>query len=389
MRSLIAAVVAAVCSVPAATYGQTAFYQIEHLPSLAPGELAFPYDINSVGDVVGESQRLDGTRSAALWSEGVVTDLGAALGTETSAACGINDSGLIVGQRGQSSGCAGPGPLGAARQAIFWDEFGSGELPDKSRFFDGAGAFAVNEADTIVGWSANDSGLAQGSSWGSTSLSGLLEHFPMAQAGTNIARGINDLEQAVGHSDQILFPFPRTQRAALWDQGSIIDLGSLREGYGSFAYAINNHGTVVGFSPAETEPRYNRTHAFSWQNGELVDLGSLVPGDNGSSHAFDINEWGLVVGSSDVVSIAGVHAVLWKGGTIVDLNDLIEDPNWTLLEARAVNDRGDIVGTGFVEGVGGNQVFKLTHLPAPEPTTGLMMAVGGLGLAGLAVGRKQ
>lgn len=116
----------------------------------------------------------------------------------------------------------------------------------------------------------------------------------------------------------------------------------------------------------------------------MQDLLTLVPGDAAASSAQDINLWGLIVGQSDVLSVAGRHAVLWKGGRIVNLNSLIDDPSWTLVNATAVNDRGDIVGTGYVEGVGANQVFILRHYDAaPEPGIGAGLATAIAALAWL------
>ena len=52
-----------------------------------------------------------------------------------------------------------------------------------------------------------------------------------------------------------------------------------------------------------------------------------------------------------------------------DLNNLIPaDSGWILGIARAINDLGQIVGVGYLEGEEGNRAFLLTPIP-PEPVS--------------------
>src|SRR5438128_8486543 len=55
---------------------------------------------------------------------------------------------------------------------------------------------------------------------------------------------------------------------------------------------VNNHGQVVGYTPVTG-------HAAFWQDGALIDLGSLA-GPAGQSIAYGINNTGQVVGSTQV-----------------------------------------------------------------------------------------
>ncbi|MFE0809310.1 hypothetical protein ACFW34_17765 [Streptomyces sp. NPDC058848] len=60
-------------------------------------------DINTAGQIAGNSQTVDGRMHAFLWKEGVMRDLGALGGKENSSyAFGINDRGQVVGQSGQT-----------------------------------------------------------------------------------------------------------------------------------------------------------------------------------------------------------------------------------------------------------------------------------------------
>jgi probable HAF family extracellular repeat protein len=56
------------------------------------GQYSFAYDINASGQVVGEAYRSSGGGGAFLYSDGLMTDLG------PGEACGINDSGQVVGK---------------------------------------------------------------------------------------------------------------------------------------------------------------------------------------------------------------------------------------------------------------------------------------------------
>ena len=111
------------------------------------------------------------------------------------------------------------------------------------------------------------------------------------------------------------------------------------------ANAVNNQGIVVGSSDAAVRDAQGNiigatTHAFRWQNGTMVDLGTLPGG--GASGANGINDDDEIVGESDTASGAS-HAFLLKGKKLRDLGDLGNDPKLDSL-ADAINDRSEIVG---------------------------------------------
>ena len=107
----------------------------------------------------------------------------------------------------------------------------------------------------------------------------------------------------------------------LWDNGTLIDLGTLG-GCRTSAHAINAAGQVVGLSYLPGNEEY---HAFLWEKGVMTDLGA--PGV--TSDARDINARGQVVG------ISGNRAFVWEKGVMTEL-----DGN----AAFAINAAGDIVG---------------------------------------------
>ena len=65
------------------------------------------------------------------------------------------------------------------------------------------------------------------------------------------------------------------------------DLGTFRGGY-STAAGINNFGAIVGESDGS---------AFLYQNGQMIDLNSLNPGPYILRTAQDINDRGQIVGT--------------------------------------------------------------------------------------------
>jgi probable HAF family extracellular repeat protein len=199
---------------------------------------------------------------------------------------------------------------------------------------------------------------------------------------TSWASAINSLGQVVGisRSDRLLPP----SHAFLWTPntpngttGAMVDLGDLPGGNdSSVANAVNSRGQVVGQSSSSMG--YN---AFLWSpttpngtTGSMVDLGAL-PDEFSVSVANDINAQGYVVGHSGAGPTTSTRAFLWEPdspntstGKMVDLNSVLEPisgRNWILYTASAINDGGQIVGTGLLSG--SQRAFLLT--PVPEPST--------------------
>jgi probable HAF family extracellular repeat protein len=133
--------------------------------------------------------------------------------------------------------------------------------------------------------------------------------------------------------------------AVLWEHGTPINLGSLGGVGGNIPFDVNNKGQVVGQSDLAGDTLH---HGFLWQKGVMTDLGSLS-GALPTSQAIGINNQGQVVGFSN--DAAGTDesavAVLWENGTITDLNTVIRPGSpLFLMEATAINDRGEISGFG-------------------------------------------
>ncbi len=164
-------------------------------------------------------------------------------------------------------------------------------------------------------------------------------------------------------------------------RGLLQDLGTLG-GSSSVAYGINNFGQVVG--TAETGATYTPddpkggengrvTHAFLYSgSGSLQDLGTLG-GPN--SIAYDINDFGQVVGIADSASESDLP-FLYTDGKMTELNSLIPaDSGWYIGDVRGINNSVQIVGTGTIQDPTRNypvHAFLLTPVPEPSSVLGIL-----------------
>jgi probable HAF family extracellular repeat protein len=170
--------------------------------------------------------------------------------------------------------------------------------------------------------------------------------------------GINANGQAIGSSglcsNTAVPPFtagPQAAHAVLWEKdGSSHDLGSLVSGGTiNIPGGINDQGEVVGGSQSSE----GAPHAFLWtREAGMKDLGTL-PGDflSVAPCCNTINNRGQVVGFSLPGPLGSGRAFLWQNGVMSDLNTLIpKDSPWYLLQALSINDGGQIVGYGTIDG---------------------------------------
>ncbi len=162
------------------------------------------------------------------------------------------------------------------------------------------------------------------------------------------AFGINNLAQVVGMSNTTRGNW----HAFSWSKSAgMKDLGTLNIGRSTSATAnaVNNLGQIVGTSSCGSES--SCAHAVLWSSSGMQDLGTL-PGSSVSG-ANGINNKGQVVGVSG-------HAFIWtQTAGMQDLNNLIDATSgWTLLFAYAINDAGQITGSGLIKGQ--SHAFLLT-----------------------------
>jgi probable HAF family extracellular repeat protein len=151
----------------------------------------------------------------------------------------------------------------------------------------------------------------------------------------SIARGINARGEVVGdHSASWVGGFVRLR------DGTIINVGPT--GVRSSLRAINNLGQAVGASDPPLPLLYI---AMLWTRGEgSFSLGTLQPNDT-LSDANAINNRGQVVGHS-CCALGEQHAFLWSAERgMIDLGQLGGIGNeWEGSEAYGINEHGAVVG---------------------------------------------
>jgi probable HAF family extracellular repeat protein len=301
-----------------------------------PAALGAPNQINASGVAVGSSATstpltpesntavcggVDGIVPfifhAFKWHAGNVTDLGALPGDNNcSIATSVNARGEIVGQ--SENGIVDPLFGSNEFRAVLWK---SGRIEDLGTF---GGKYSVVS-------SINNRGQ----------ISGL--------ATNSIPDPFSLLYQLVQSPDG-------TQtRAFIWENGEKHDLGTLGGPDAQPFGLVSERGEIVGVSYTNSSPNASTNlptaDPFLWSKERgMIDLGTLG-GVWGSAGL--VNNRGQVVGSSSVAADpaaclgnndpANCHPFLWENGHLIDLNT--ESLGGSPINANALNDAGDIVGT--------------------------------------------
>jgi probable HAF family extracellular repeat protein len=286
---------------------------------------------------------------ATRWNHGVLTDLGAIPGINSSTAGAIAASGLSVGfsENGLFD------PLGGfpESRAVFWK---GDDLRDLGTL-GGAESLAtgVTNDGQVIGMATVDetpdpfSDLI-GAPWPSPTHPFIWKQGKMTDLGTLggpdafIASGCVNQGLAVGGSLTSSIPDPSTglppMHPFVWKNGKMVDLGTLGGTFGS-AQCGNNRGQVIGQSSLAGDLAF---HPFLWEHGVLRDLGTLG-GDFGTPEW--INDAGEVVGEADLPGSQVHHAFLWRKGVMTDLGTLGDDSH-----ASAINSTSQVVGNFYISG---------------------------------------
>lgn len=289
---------------------------------LGPGTA---FAINNQSQVVGDT-------GPFLWQNGMRSSLG-----NSGTAFAINNLGQIAGQ--------------ANGHAFFYDGTTIYDLGT----FGGATsvAYGLNDGGQITGMSmsAPDS---QGNQYmraflhsGSGSLDPVLDDIGTLGGTTAYSMALNNAGQVAGAATTA----DGSTHAFFYD-GTMHDLGTLPGGTYSEACAMNASGIVTG----NALPAQGNYHAFMYNPAltpSFVDLGAITGGTDGYASA--VNSAGLVAGYSEADGGVTEHGFVWDSTHGVrDLNKLLDPATgtgWTISWVYGINDAGQIVGTGFRNGV--------------------------------------
>ena len=303
------------------------------------------YSLNEAGQVVGQVH----TTNAFFWENGLMTDLGT-MGEDSSAAWDINESGQVVGAAG---GLLVYGDEMPPSHAFLWEDGVMTDIggPDSQ-------AYAINDAGQIAGYAVTGNWAEGAAVWEGGvryNLNSLLPAGPAMQL--TRAYDLNNQGQIVGlgYVNGSAHHFLFTDDDGIFANGGgvLTDLGTLD------AYEpsrINNAGQVIA-------GRYLYSH------GTVTHLGFTGLG---------INDAGQVVGHN------WPRALMWENGQVTDLTSRIDaSSGWVLNSAAAINERGEIVGTGTIGGQYHAFLLVESSLPAvtisnafvPEGHTGSTSAV--------------
>jgi uncharacterized membrane protein len=249
-------------------------------------------------------------------ASGKEKDLPLLSGYKNAQALGVNTGGILVGD----SFVVG----GSATEATEWTE--AGKAIDLGR----GQASVINTAGEIVGTSVDKHGNEFAAIFGKTTQT--------LSSNISNAYGVNDDGVIVGQVEQTGGAF----NPFVYKKGTlkVLDPG-VEDGQ---ALAINNESVIVGQIDSL---------AVMWVNYKRTNLPGLFPSSEVLlSTATGINDSGTIVGQTVTGMANGNYATFWSGGSAFNLNHYIKGGTngWDLEDAISINDAGQIVGTGVLNG---------------------------------------
>lgn len=267
--------------------------------------------ISSDGKVVGQSTSAAGAPRAFMWQTGILIDLGRR-------ASDIGARGIAV----SANGLAGGASIVNAT-ASYPVKFSYGTVTQvNTQFGQTTGAVtAINDAGTyVVGNAIVRSGALT-----------VMNNFAAAQG----SGALNANDEVAGSA---------ASKAAFWKPTGIVDAGLLTGYDTAIGTALSDDESLAGvaYNAGETA-----RVGFLYRSGSMVQIPSLQ-GDT-MLIPTGVNALGQVVGNS--IADASSRGFLYSNGTTVPLTSLIpSNLGWQIVQASAINNKGQIVGTGILNG---------------------------------------
>jgi uncharacterized membrane protein len=276
---------------------------VEELSLGESGETGYTYDINELGDSVGQINRTDNSVVPALWrADGTLVELGLPdwLPYDYARAFALNDNGAVVGN------------ASLLRQE------------DDGKWHEYNDPFIWTEADGFQ----------------------RLPHIGDARHLTE-PFAINNAGYVVGHSVDA-----GEDRLVMWSPDRTIeDLGNLPGQSGGIATAINDSGVVVGV---------NGDDAFVWTRADgmrrLADFGY-------DGNATKVTSDGWVMGSAELAPYEDTPVVWDPQGRIYDVYGMVDPQVFYPVQNMGLNDHHQLLVYGYTQEGSGLDLLQLPELP--------------------------
>ncbi len=218
-----------------------------------------------------------------------------------------------------------------------------------------------------IKWTIDEQGIVTSETLGQL----VTFHADDTQENVSLAQAINNQGVAVGYAtgwvdESVTEPSINERRslyAVVFKDGNVTDFtDDHSKYYDSRAYDINDNGIAVGH--VSTSINGNTRTKFYYVDTNAESMEMVLPTDffNGSaSTAHAINENGKIVGEGEVETHNDTarspnprrtHGFLYDitSDTFTDLNDFLAcDSDYTIIEARAINDENEISATALVK----------------------------------------
>jgi CSLREA domain-containing protein len=332
-----------------------------------PAQFGTPIAINSADEVLSADVSTTNGQTPVVWSNGNFTTLnqlplGSGETSGNAVAAAINDSGTVVGTDCQSNSEQGPCQIVTWAQGSSSPQVLSLTALDPSSNDDSPAAdkgLSIDNEGDIGGFAQFGGSNAQYDGVyapGGTSPRLLV-------SGSGAEQGVVALSDVagLGYGSNAQFS---DDGAQLFGAGmSSPQATSLCAVTGRAAGFMASDGAVVGHLWQESTG-CTTTPVLQLPGGQPVPL---LLGDAAASAVFvtGVNAAHTVVGA--ISGSSGYEATMWPvAAEPIDLNTLLPaNSGWTLSSALAINNAGDIVGQGTLNGVTADYLLKITPVTPP------------------------